>query len=104
MLILDQANDSADTGGQFICDDESFAGCAYVTGDQDGRIINGVTHSQQQVVRVTGVSGSGTGPYSVTLSRPVYFNNVRAGQSPGAYRSEERRVGKECRSRWSPYH
>ena len=25
-------------------------------------------------------------------------------QIPGAYRSEERRVGKECRSRWSPYH
>ena len=23
---------------------------------------------------------------------------------PTAYRSEERRVGKECRSRWSPYH
>ena len=23
---------------------------------------------------------------------------------PDAYRSEERRVGKECRSRWSPYH
>ena len=22
----------------------------------------------------------------------------------GATRSEERRVGKECRSRWSPYH
>ena len=22
----------------------------------------------------------------------------------GLYRSEERRVGKECRSRWSPYH
>src|SRR5256885_4145243 len=22
----------------------------------------------------------------------------------GAWRSEERRVGKECRSRWSPYH
>ena len=22
----------------------------------------------------------------------------------GANRSEERRVGKECRSRWSPYH
>ena len=22
----------------------------------------------------------------------------------GALRSEERRVGKECRSRWSPYH
>src|SRR2546425_7868024 len=23
---------------------------------------------------------------------------------PYQYRSEERRVGKECRSRWSPYH
>ena len=23
---------------------------------------------------------------------------------PGIGRSEERRVGKECRSRWSPYH
>src|SRR5256885_9967411 len=23
---------------------------------------------------------------------------------PGPQRSEERRVGKECRSRWSPYH
>ena len=23
---------------------------------------------------------------------------------PGGSRSEERRVGKECRSRWSPYH
>src|SRR3712207_6677789 len=25
-------------------------------------------------------------------------------QAEGAVRSEERRVGKECRSRWSPYH
>src|SRR5258707_14140641 len=24
--------------------------------------------------------------------------------TPSVYRSEERRVGKECRSRWSPYH
>ena len=24
--------------------------------------------------------------------------------SPMKVRSEERRVGKECRSRWSPYH
>ena len=27
-----------------------------------------------------------------------------AGQAAQAKRSEERRVGKECRSRWSPYH
>ena len=29
----------------------------------------------------------------------LYYNQVL-----GLERSEERRVGKECRSRWSPYH
>src|SRR3989454_6117761 len=29
--------------------------------------------------------------------------NIDEGE-PGTFRSEERRVGKECRSRWSPYH
>src|SRR3712207_9367053 len=29
---------------------------------------------------------------------------VHAGEDPGPVRSEERSVGKECRSRWSPYH
>src|SRR3712207_9306504 len=29
---------------------------------------------------------------------------VRARAADGVPRSEERRVGKECRSRWSPYH
>ena len=32
--------------------------------------------------------------------------NMRCGycHNPEVLRSEERRVGKECRSRWSPYH
>ena len=29
---------------------------------------------------------------------------ARFGAVTGSLRSEERRVGKECRSRWSPYH
>ena len=31
---------------------------------------------------------------------------LRSGKASGVrfHRSEERRVGKECRSRWSPYH
>ena len=37
-----------------------------------------------------------------------YFGNMRESNPFGALeyllRSEERRVGKECRSRWSPYH
>ena len=36
------------------------------------------------------------------LTEPRLVNNVRGVQ--GYTRSEERRVGKECRSRWSPYH
>ena len=35
------------------------------------------------------------------LSRIMYIHVPAAWL---AYRSEERRVGKECRSRWSPYH
>src|SRR5256886_5767225 len=34
---------------------------------------------------------------------PIPRHRVR-GESPLRERSEERRVGKECRSRWSPYH
>ena len=37
---------------------------------------------------------------SDTLAKPVFMifeNSLKT-------RSEERRVGKECRSRWSPYH
>ena len=36
--------------------------------------------------------------------RGVSPKQVRYGTLPDADRSEERRVGKECRSRWSPYH
>ena len=31
-------------------------------------------------------------------------HRATCGLSMGGFRSEERRVGKECRSRWSPYH
>ena len=31
-------------------------------------------------------------------------NETKPAQVADAKRSEERRVGKECRSRWSPYH
>src|SRR2546429_4899949 len=33
-----------------------------------------------------------------------HFEGMRAGDVRSRHRSEERRVGKECRSRWSPYH
>ena len=33
-----------------------------------------------------------------------YVSDIRKEVIGFANRSEERRVGKECRSRWSPYH
>src|SRR3989440_12618711 len=34
----------------------------------------------------------------------LYMDELRHGRIEPEARSEERRVGKECRSRWSPYH
>ncbi len=45
-----------------------------------------------------------------TLTKGRYVQLLARGYSPKevfkalSKRSEERRVGKECRSRWSPYH
>ena len=38
--------------------------------------------------------------------RKKYLADIQAANAEvlNNYRSEERRVGKECRSRWSPYH
>ena len=41
--------------------------------------------------------------YAITGYITDVFPNVSEGQQ-SFWRSEERRVGKECRSRWSPYH
>ena len=34
----------------------------------------------------------------------IRYTNLPDNKSKPFGRSEERRVGKECRSRWSPYH
>ena len=36
--------------------------------------------------------------------QPVFNDKAATDANYEAMRSEERRVGKECRSRWSPYH
>ena len=43
------------------------------------------------------------GILSSTASIP-YYRALKDEETTTASRSEERRVGKECRSRWSPYH
>src|SRR5438874_11809643 len=64
------------------------------------------------------ISDLRAGRYKITASppqgsRPPNLKENNSGKDrsiyltthyPGVLRSEERRVGKECRSRWSPYH
>src|SRR2546425_3767910 len=54
-------------------------------GEQYSRKLAGVVSIQQEIA--TAISG-----------------NLRVRLTSEEKRSEERRVGKECRSRWSPYH
>jgi hypothetical protein len=86
VITLDQANDSTDSGGVFICDDSSYANCNFEgSGNANGRIIGGITHSEQQSTLITNVTSLGGGSYSVTISPGVYFTNIRSSQSPGAW-------------------
>ena len=66
-----------------------------ITYDSDVlRLIDAFRSMELYVGSVVVTSIPGSPP--PTLSRP--------GWSSWGSRSEERRVGKECRSRWSPYH
>ena len=61
------------------------------------------------VTRVDGKSGSIEVEFADEYrdgAFPHYLESqvIREALSIGGVRSEERRVGKECRSRWSPYH
>ena len=50
------------------------------------------------------LSGAIVGVLSLILALVDYFKTAINGTPLELARSEERRVGKECRSRWSPYH
>src|SRR2546430_3305102 len=48
--------------------------------------------------------GLGRAPLPLTTEGPSYVTRGCLRAVRDGARSEERRVGKECRSRWSPYH
>ena len=70
--------------------------------DQPVYALDGVSTEVKrgEFVAVLGANGCGKS----TLAK--HFNAILLPESGKVYveRSEERRVGKECRSRWSPYH
>ena len=52
----------------------------------------------------TGIYDSGLLENSKEITIETPYGKTSDTITIGQYRSEERRVGKECRSRWSPYH
>src|SRR2546425_6559728 len=56
-----------------------------------------------QVLLVQGPPGSGKTTFALEILNSLEETHKIYASSRVA-RSEERRVGKECRSRWSPYH
>ena len=84
---------------------EEFKGALQVYKDKEDTI---------ESATVGHVTGLAAGVPVVTIGfgegsrwRLVHLNEFAYAKNPhprGTTRSEERRVGKECRSRWSPYH
>ena len=65
----------------------------------------GARHRVPVTFRAAGTSLSGqavTDGILVEVAR--HWRSATVEENGGVIRSEERRVGKECRSRWSPYH
>ena len=73
------------------------------------KVLNNVVGSisKGQCVALCGESGCGKSTFLRCLNHliPEFYDGIFNGHIlVNLTRSEERRVGKECRSRWSPYH
>ena len=55
-------------------------------------------------VILLGKEGTGVFPQALKLAEDIANFGKNSTIPWKNHRSEERRVGKECRSRWSPYH
>src|SRR5260221_13885581 len=84
---------------------ENTATIAGQVTDSSGALMPGVTVTARNVL--TGIKratvSNETANYSIPLLS-IGTYEVTAEREGFKTRSEERRVGKECRSRWSPYH
>ena len=70
------------------------------------RKANKVSRARRISVTVESISASVSRPLPRSEAKAAVSRSERLPntQCPSQLRSEERRVGKECRSRWSPYH
>ena len=71
-------------------------------GEDDGAMTQASRHMKDD--RIVGVSCYDDLPRARALAQEGADYIAFGSFFPSRVRSEERRVGKECRSRWSPYH
>src|SRR5687767_4804882 len=64
------------------------------------------THTDRLADKISSFCGSMTFVWVnvIWFGSWLVFNSIPGIPHVDPFRSEERRVGKECRSRWSPYH
>ena len=100
VVVLDSSNRITDTDGKTFLDGDAFLLQLYA-GPTEAEMIPA---GEPETFGAGKFAGSNHKPGQ---SKPEYkLPNVGQGVIAKArlHRSEERRVGKECRSRWSPYH
>src|SRR2546427_1641715 len=81
---------------RFDCDWSSDV-CSSDLTDQDRNLLRRITGQAEYLQEHARASGA------VQLTNAIAHWWILRDE-PALSRSEERRVGKECRSRWSPYH
>src|SRR2546427_3220761 len=102
---LAQAIQQVSRGGFYVGAGVSQAvvdACRAAAVEDRGRL----TSRERQVVQLV-AEGKSTKQVAALLAitpKTAEFHRSRAMKKLNIHRSEERRVGKECRSRWSPYH
>src|SRR5574341_580399 len=87
----------------------SSEGIAITDTNELDRVVNELFElgsSNDRIIRSAFTSSSG-GVMTTVVTTPQFWQSLKNAEVLAARiaaRSEERRVGKECRSRWSPYH
>src|SRR5688572_16987407 len=66
--------------------------------------ISGEQHEDPFQILIATLLSARTQDATTHAASTRLFRRARNPRAMAALRSEERRVGKECRSRWSPYH
>ena len=103
-------NPAGNTVGSVATGDEMYENSGTVTANNGTVIANHGTVTTNNGTVETNGDGDGNGDgvgdsmngTVITDRKSTRLNSSHA--RPAISRSEERRVGKECRSRWSPYH